>query len=126
LGDGKYFKQVKDYADCKGFVEDPNTFFKDAKYAFVSRYLSILEAIVNKKLIFAIYDNDVKEDYLKMAPYAKWIMIEKTPIKIAEKLLYYESHQEEAETLIRKAYDWGKLQTWDKMVGNYIKLWGLR
>lgn len=126
LGDGKYLKEARDIADCKGFVKDPEKYYSEAKYAFVSRYLSILEAFISRKLVFAIYDNEVKEDYLKMAPYAKWIVIEKSSEQLTERLLYFGTHQMEADKMIENAYTWARNQTWNNMVNNYIKLWGLK
>ncbi len=126
LGDGKYLKETRKVADCKGFVVNAEKYYNEAKYAFVSRYLSILEAFVNKKMVFALYDNKIKEDYLRMTPYSKWIVIEKTPHKLAERLLYFKTHIKEADRVIESAYAWSKNQTWNNMVNNYTKLWGLK
>jgi glycosyltransferase involved in cell wall biosynthesis len=126
FGDGKYLRKSKELTNCKGFVSNAEKYISQANYAFVSRYLSILEAFINKRMVFALYDNKIKEDYLKMTPYSKWIVVEGSPAKLAEKLLYYKTHQIEGNKMIKSAYTWAQSQTWDNMVNNYKKLWGIK
>jgi glycosyltransferase involved in cell wall biosynthesis len=51
-----------------GFTNNPQSFISNATFAFVNGYLSILEAMINEKIVISIYDNSLKEDYLKMIP----------------------------------------------------------
>jgi glycosyltransferase involved in cell wall biosynthesis len=125
LGDGKYRKEAERVAKAKGFVQDPSPYFKQARFAFVSRYLAILEAFASKKLVFAVYDNPIKRDYLKMTPFAKWIVIEKSSKKLADKVSYFMKHPEKAERMKEAAYKWVREQTWDKLTDQYLELWGL-
>ena len=90
----------------------------------MSRYLSILEALANKRLVFAHYDNPVKEDYLKLSPFSEFIIIENSGEKIAEKVKYYLKNPKEADRLIEEGYGWVKKQTWDGVLEIYLKLWG--
>lgn len=122
VGDGEYSKKLKDFT-VKPFQESPEKYFKKYRFAFLSRYLSILEAFAAKRLVFAVYDNSVKEDYLKMTPYAKFMVIEKDPIKLADKVMYYQNHPKEEEMMVQQAYEWVKDQTWDNVVNTYLKLW---
>ena len=126
LGDGKYRKEAQENAISLGFVEDPSSYFKQSKFAFVSRYLAILEAFAAKKLVFAVYDNPVKRDYLKMAPYKDWIVIEKDYKKLAKKAEFYLNNPKKAKVMVEKAYGWVQDQTWGKMADNYEELWGTR
>src|SRR4030042_695439 len=126
LGDGRYREEEKRYAIAKGFVVDPSPYFKKSRYAFVSRYLAILEAFANKKLVFAVYDNPLKEDYLKMTPFVKWIIIEEDPQKLAIKIEYYMRNPEISKEMIDQAYRWVRNQTWKKMAGEYLSLWGMK
>lgn len=123
LGDGKYKKEAQKVAIVKGFVRNTAPYLRRARYAFVSRYLAILEAFSSKKLVFAVYDNDIKKDYLMMTPFKKWMVIEKDPEKIAEKVEYYESNPIKANLIVDRAYDWVKDKTWERMVKNYLSLW---
>jgi len=126
LGNGKYRKEAERYSTCKGFVSDPSPYFKQARFAFVSRFLAIMEAFASKKLVFAVYDDSLKEDYLKMSPFSKWIIIEKNPEKLANKIEFYMNNMDKARPLIDSAYKWVKGQTWEKMAGNYLELWGIK
>lgn len=123
LGDGQYLSEAKRVGKVLGFVEHPAQLLSQSKYAFASRYLAILEAFACKKLVFAVYDNPLKEDYLRMTPFASWIVIESDPQKLAEKVLYYERHPEKAKPLIEAAYTWVQHQTWEAMAMLYIHLW---
>lgn len=122
LGDGKYFSKLKKY-DPLGFKTNPELYLQKNNFAFVSRYLSILEALANRRLIFAHYDNPVKEDYLKMAPFSKFIIISNNPKEIAEKVKYYLKNEKETDKLTQEGNKWVKKQTWEGIVNVYEKLW---
>ena len=122
VGDGELKNKLSKYNPV-GFSKTPSKHLSGANFAFVSRYLSILEALVHKKLVFALYDNPVKEDYLKMAPFAKFIIIENSPEKLAEEVIFYLINAKKADELVNKGYDWAKKQTWEKVVNTYLKLW---
>ena len=123
LGDGKYRKYADKLAITKGFVKETAPYFQESKYAFVSRYLAILEAFASKKLVFAVYDNPLKNDYLEMTPYRKWIVIERNAVGLAEKINYYLSNQKESDQMVEEAYKWVQNRTWEHMAENYVKLW---
>lgn len=123
VGDGPYRKQINKKVKVLGFQNNPEKYFYQYHFAFVSRYLSILEAFAAKKLVFAVFDNPVKEDYLRMAPFAPFIVIEKNPEKLAERIEYYLSHPDEEEIMISNAFRWIKKQRWNEIVLIYEKLW---
>lgn len=122
IGDGKYKNQLRKYKPL-GFKSDSIEHLKQYNFAFVSRYLSILEALANKRLVFALYDNPVKEDYLKMSLFAKFIIISNDPIELSEKVIYYLNNPKEANKLIDNGYEWVKNESWDRIVKSYQKLW---
>jgi len=124
VGDGKYRKMLDKSLKVFGFKKDPEKYFAQYNFAFVSRYLSILEAFAHQKLVFATYDNPVKEDYLTLAPFAKWIVIEKDPKKLAEKVTYYLNNPAKKKELTDLAFLWVKDQTWAKVTEIYLSLWG--
>ncbi len=123
LGDGKYFDQVKDIAITKGWVKNPESYLRQSKFAFADRYLSILEAFADKKLVFSVYDNPVKRDYLYMTPYKDWIIISKNSKELIKNILYYRKNKKEASLKMEKAYRWVQGQTWHEMANIYINLW---
>ena len=126
LGDGKLRDKAQEFGKVHGFVEDIIPYLIKAKFVFTSGYLSILEAMAAKKLVFAVYDNPVKQDYLEMSPFAKWIVAENSPKILAEKVGYYLKHPEEEKKLVEEGYNWASRQTWDKVVSLYLKLWGIK
>lgn len=122
-GDGVYKDNIKNKVEVLGFIEKPEKLFLEYRFAFVSRYLSILEAMAHQRLVFALYDNPVKRDYLEMAPFSKYIIIESDPLKLAEKVSYYMRNPMEEKKLVEQGFKWVKNQTWDKLAQDYLKLW---
>lgn len=122
LGDGEYRRKLQKYKPL-GFKKDPVDYINLYNFAFVSRYLSILESLASKRLVLALYDNPIKEDYLKMAPFAEFIIIEKTPEDLSKKVIYYLKNEKETEGLINSGYEWVKKQTWENVVNVYLRLW---
>lgn len=122
VGDGELkSKLIKQ--NITGFKKNSLGYLRKSNFAFASRYLSILEALANKKLVFAQYDNPVKEDYLKMAPFSKFIVICKSPEEIAVKVLYYLKHSKEEEGLKQSGFEWVKNRSWDNVMFIYKRLW---
>ncbi len=123
VGDGKYKQIIEQKVKVIGFQNNPEKYFRDYHFAFVSGYLSILEAFAAKRLVVAVYDNPLKEDYLKLTPYAKFMIIVKQPEEIAEKIdaVLHDSKQE--KKMIEGAYNFVKNQTWEKLTTTYITLW---
>lgn len=122
IGDGKYKNRLKEF-NVMGFDKNAEKYFKEYNFAFVSRYLSILEAMANKRLVFAHYDNPVKEDYLKMAPFAKFIIISNSPERLAEKVKYFLDNPKQQDKFANGGYEWVKNESWTKVVKSYVELW---
>ncbi len=93
-----------------GTVRDshrPEVEIAQADYVFAGGYLVALEAMAHKKIVLAYYDNPVKKDYWRMHPMAKHIGLNgEVPVRYSE-----------------QACNWAKLQTWDKLAGQYEELW---
>ncbi|HVZ59066.1 MAG TPA: glycosyltransferase family 4 protein [Patescibacteria group bacterium] len=103
----------------KGF--DPKADREIGKYefAFISRYLAILEAMVAKRLVIAHYDNQVKKDYLTMTPFAQWIDICSDAQRIVQTVLESEPRKDQIDS----AYHWVSEHSWDDLVDVYLLLW---
>jgi glycosyltransferase involved in cell wall biosynthesis len=125
VGDGDYKKTAEKSGKVVGFKSNPEKYLQQGEFAFVSRYLSIIEAMQMKKLVFATYDNQIKKDYLLMSPFAKYIVIENSPEHLATKIIYYKTHTKTAKEIIEKAYSWAKNQSWEKLVDDYLRLWNI-
>lgn len=125
-GDGPYRERIeREGIRIKGFDPAAEKKISKHEFAFVSRYLAILEAMAAKRLVFAVYDNPLKEDYLKMSPFQENIVITDDPKEIAEKVQYYQENPKEAEQKIEAAYQWVRKQTWGEVAAMYEKLWGI-
>jgi glycosyltransferase involved in cell wall biosynthesis len=125
LGEGKLSNKIGHRVKTLAFQKNISEYLNNNQFAFVSRYLSILEALAAKRLVFAVYDNPLKEDYLKMATFAPYIVIEKTPEKLAEKVLFYIENPKLEKEKITAGYEWVRTQTWDNAVNLYKKLWDI-
>lgn len=129
-GDGPQMIEAKEFCLINnlnvkflGFVDSPEKYLSQAKFAFISRYLAIIEALQQKKLIFAVFDSEIKEDYLKMAPFSKYIIIESVAVELANKIEYYLNNKQEEKEKVDKGFLWAKEQTWEKLANQYLKLW---
>lgn len=110
-GDGSLRKKCQKYGKVLGFT-DIKKKINNYDIIFTSSYLSILEGLIHKKPVFAVYENSLKEDYLKMAPFSKYISILKSPKDISLEKKYSQ-----------EGYKWAKKQTWGNVTDIYLKLW---
>lgn len=107
-----------------GFVTNPETVIKECSMAFVSGYLAILEAMANKRLVFSIYENPLKHDYLTSLPdSANKFWIADSPLKVAEQLVHLMKCPEIASQKVTESFEWAKKQTWNLFVEQYLSLW---
>ncbi|PIR79719.1 MAG: hypothetical protein COU25_03845 [Candidatus Levybacteria bacterium CG10_big_fil_rev_8_21_14_0_10_35_13] len=130
LGDGKQKKQAQKYSSdnnlnvtFKGFVKEVYDYLPKTDIVFTSRYLGTLESFVFKKFVFCVYNNEIKKDCFKMSPFGKFIILEENPNMLAKEVLKYIKNPNLYNTKITKAYSWVKLQTWENLASQYIKLW---
>ena len=123
IGDGKFKKEIEREFKVSGFQKNPERYFFEYNFAFVSRYLSILEAMAARKLVFAVFDNPLKEDYLRMSPFSKYIVISSSTSELVSKVYFYSDNLEEKEAIIEGAYKWVEKHTWEEMANTYMKLW---
>ncbi|MBI2031155.1 MAG: glycosyltransferase family 4 protein [Candidatus Levybacteria bacterium] len=130
LGDGSLFKKAEKFskkhkikAFFKGFVPNIDPYLKKSDFIFTSRYLGILEALSFQKLIFAAYNNEIKKDYLQMAPFAKYISISPNYRILYDQINYYLRHEKKRNQMIDQGFEWVKNETWKKMAEAYLKLW---
>lgn len=123
IGEGALKKEIEKNNSVRGFRQNVEKLLSVYHFAFVSRYLSILEAMVARRLVFAVYDNEIKKDYLESSPFAKYMIIEKNAGKLAEQILYFIRHPNEERVITNRAYEIAKSYTWEEVLNKYIKLW---
>ncbi|MDD7792754.1 glycosyltransferase family 4 protein [Clostridium sp. 'White wine YQ'] len=107
-----------------GFVSDVEKYIINSDYVFTSGYLSILEAMSMKKIVICNYDNELKEDYLKMIPeYNKKIIIADNSEALANQLNEIIINKNKKDELIQNSYKWVKDMSWTNMAKEYMNLW---
>ncbi|NQT30023.1 MAG: glycosyltransferase family 4 protein [Candidatus Saganbacteria bacterium] len=128
--DGPLMPQIKKRVEetgleveFKGFVKDPFLIARQFKYAFVTGYLGILEAMAQKSLVFAIYDNAMKKDYLELIPHSQEMLeIAGNSSSLAEKVNFHLTHPS-ADKMIETAYSFVKNRSIKNLVLEYQNLW---
>ena len=125
IGDGKLRKKIEKNFRVLGFKKDPEKYLLKYNFAFVSGYLSILEALAAKRLVFAVYNNPLKEDYLILSPFSKFITVCNSTSELVSKIIFYLDNIKKQEKITEDAYKWVKNQTWEEVVNTYLKLWKL-
>jgi glycosyltransferase involved in cell wall biosynthesis len=111
----------------RGRVDDPLPYYQRCKYAFVSGYLAILEAMISKALVFSIFDNPLKEDYLKMMPnYEDTMIVCSSPEDLADKFIRMRENPELREKIVSRAYQFAEKLTWERVAKEYLELYGRR
>ncbi len=108
------YRQIPVKLDVFTDVPNASRFIPKYNFAFVSRYLAILEALAAGVPVLAHYNNTIKYDYLSMAPFAKYIHIFQDPQKVNLKFDL---------KLVRQGQKWARQQSWDKVINIYEKLW---
>ena len=108
-----------------GRVPDPMPYLTGARYALTSGLLSMLEAMAAGTLVFALYDNPLKEDYLRLFPGAEHAVIAGSPAGLAEGLLRLHGSPDLAEQQAEGAYGFARTQTWERVARLYLDLWGV-
>jgi len=121
-GDGELRKKAEKYGKVYGFI-DPTDKFKKAKFVFASGYLSAMEGMINKCLVFVSFDNKLQRDYFYKSPLRKYLVCEFSADKLYRKFVYYQNHTNERNELVINAYNWVSNQTWGKVVKDYLRLW---
>ena len=130
LGDGGLSRKAKEFVkknkintSFKGFQKNIKKYLAECDFVFTSRYLGILEALSFKKFVFAVYNNEIKKDYLDMAPFAKYISISKNSEKLSDQIEHFLKNAYKSNKMIDRGFDWVRNKTWEKMTSLYIDLW---
>lgn len=130
VGDGPLRKECERF--CKehrlpvrftGFLQEPAGELAAASHVFVSGYLAILEAMVLGRLVFAVYDNPVKEDYLRMHPAASLMHIAASPEELAGQLEQSLADRAESARMREEGRRWAAGQSWGAVAHLYERLW---
>lgn len=122
IGEGKYRSRIPKEVKVLPFQKDVSGFILKNRFIFVSRYLSFLEALALKREVISVYDNPVKEDYLKMSPFKDYVDIAgsgQEAAMVTENLIKGGKNLRKIE----KGYEFSKQQSWENVLKVYLRLW---
>jgi glycosyltransferase involved in cell wall biosynthesis len=123
VGDGELSARIKKFGRVHGPVPNILPFMKAADIVFCSSYLTMLEALIMKKIVVAVYENKLKEDYLRLSPFASYVYICKDAREIASVVHSIHDTPWKSTTMIENGYKWAKNQSWESVVKQYFSLW---
>lgn len=100
------------------YTNTPNAarFLPNYDFAFVSRYLTIIESLSAAIPVISHYNNPIKHDYLVLSPFIDFIKIFHDPQDPELNLTF-------DQKLILSGQKWARSQTWAKMAKLYEDLW---
>jgi glycosyltransferase involved in cell wall biosynthesis len=110
-------KKSSGHIEMLGQVADSAPILARSRVAFVSGYLAILEAAYQKRPVVAFYNNPLKEDYLKMHPFAKSMFIAGSTEEIES---CFQTAITDHKDLTGFA-DWAEEQTWSNIAKLYAE-----
>jgi len=93
------------------------TLYQKYSASFVSGYLTILESLAAGTPVIATYGTPLKKDYLELTPFAQHISIAQPGTQLVTAM-------KGKHLLSPDAQSWAHQQTWDKLAGQYLELWG--
>ena len=88
-----------------------------------SGYLTIIEALQAERVVIAFYDNNLREDYLRMHPVARSIFICQKSAEFSQVIQRCVSDWDAVREYSRYGWEWAKKQTWEEVANSYVKLW---
>ncbi len=125
VGEGKLKVRIPKGVNVIGFRKDIYPYIQKNRLIFVSRYLSMLEALASKREVIATYDNAVKRDYLLLSPFKKYIHVGSSASEIADIVITLLGRKTPSKELYMGA-KWAQTQTWDKVATTYLSLWNTK
>lgn len=130
IGDGPARKDAEQRAlqarlevEFVGQVEDVAPALRAAKFALVSGLLSMLEAMAYGAAVLAVYDNPLKEDYLRLFPGARHIAIAGSADELADDIAELLACPETLERTLSAAYAFAREQTWERLAQLYLRVY---
>lgn len=122
-GEGALRNTLLNYGKVFDFISEVNKVIQESDVVFASSYLLMLEALVHKKIVIAVYDNPLKNDYLTMSPFVNYIYICDSASEVARVLETIKRDNWKSRTMLDKGFDWACKQTWESVAEIYLLLW---
>jgi glycosyltransferase involved in cell wall biosynthesis len=130
-GDGELRPVAERYAEAQGLwarflgtVPDPDPLFAEAHFAFVSGYLAMWQALAHRRLVFAVYDNDLKRDYLQGFPEAQdSLIIADGPAQLASELNRYLGDPSLGDRMRERGARLAGDHSWERVADLYVAMY---
>jgi len=131
-GDGPLRERLRTFVrehaldvELLGTVPDPVPWIQQSRFVFTSGYLALLEAMICGRLVFSVYENPLKRDYLERMPRAREMLsiaggAEDLAGQFCEIL---ESPGLEAAR-VERAQRFAREQTWERLARTCLDLYG--
>lgn len=104
-------------------VSDVNTVLQQHPIIFASGYLTILEALCARRIVFAYFNNRLREDYLRLHPAAEAMFICGSAADVQSGLKQLQEEPEKVYARAEPHWQWARTQTWERLAETYIQLW---
>jgi glycosyltransferase involved in cell wall biosynthesis len=132
IGDGplrslaeKFVMDHRIRAEFHGIVPDPMPFLARAHFAFVSGYLAIWQALASQRLVFSVYDNPVKREYLFGFPEAEAVLnLAKDGPEVARQLARYLGDLARGDSRRQRGAQLAAENTWERVADLYLDMYG--
>ncbi len=121
-GDGPYRAQLEKFGTVHGFVADPSTFMRSADVVCASGYLSLMEALQLGKSCCAVYENELKKDYLQDSFLTEWIWIGNGAVELANYLMTPQAYAQRSQADSRRLQEELQHHSWDAVTDIYCDL----
>jgi glycosyltransferase involved in cell wall biosynthesis len=122
VGEGELARLIPKGVKVVGFKKDIYPFILKNRIVFVSRYLSMLEALALGREVVATYDNPVKKDYILKSPFKKFIHVGRDSGEIADIVIRLLGKNTSSARL-KNSSKWARTQTWENVLSTYFRLW---
>jgi len=107
-----------------GSLSNPRPILRKAKYAFVGGYLSLLEAMAERRPAFAIYNNPLKYDYFSMMPnISRMLFLAADADQLADVIAQCKRDERQMRQKVEVAYDFASNHSWERLASRYVELY---
>jgi hypothetical protein len=96
---------------------------KNHPLVFASGYLTILEALCARRIVFAYFNNPLREEYLRLHPAAKSLFICGSAQDVRAGLQQLQDSPAEVYARAQQSWRWAQTQTWERLAQTYLQLW---
>jgi glycosyltransferase involved in cell wall biosynthesis len=129
-GSGPLEAEMRAFAETNGLrvsfpgtADEPAPALAKGEFVFATGYLTIIQAMSLPRLVFALYDNPLKRDYLLQFPASSHMVICSSPSQLAEELAFHIQNPSARQQMLDSAAEFARARTWDRVAQLYLDLY---